>query len=196
MLKIYLIIIISITSLFARLPYDKKCYEKTMKVRPNNKAIKHILIDLERIGYDKKDIMEEAYSAGKSCDLSNTLLAIVYKESHLGDYMFNTVTGDYGLAGINLKTFKRLHKLNNTYWGDKKLASELIRDDSFNLAVAINNLKGWRLYYKNNYRAIWGSYNGGWRTNSKYTNSILNIIIAFKIYFKKHPEMGIYVKGE
>ena len=195
MLKIYLILVISITSLFARLPYDKKCYEKTMCVRYNQKVIDRVLIDLERIGYSKKDIIRKVYQAAKPYNFENTLLAIVYKESHLGDYMFNTTTGDYGLCGINLKTFKKLHKINNTYWGDKKLASNLIRDDDLNIAVAINNLNGWRKHYKNNWRAIVGSYNGGWNMNAVYVKNIMSIIKAFKIYFKKHPEIAIYVKG-
>ena len=167
----------------------------TMHIKPNYKKITSIVNNLNHLQKAKQEIMRLTYSVGAKYNLGYTLLAIVYKESHLGDYMFNSVTGDYGLAGINLKTFKQLHKITLDYWGNKKLASMLIIENRMNLAAAVNNLLAWRKVYKNNYRAIWGSYNGGWRTNYKYTSSILNTIIAFKIYFRNHPEIALYVKG-
>lgn len=173
-----------------------RAYRRIMHLKPNYPVINRIVKNLDQIGNSKKNIMRLVYSVGKLYNLQNTLLAIVYKESHLGDYMFNTLTGDYGLAGINLRTFKRLHHIKLDYWGDKKLASMLICSNRMNLAAAVNNLLGWRKIYKYNYNAIWGSYNGGFKPSFKYAESILNINIAFRLYFKSHPTMAIYVKGK
>ena len=170
-------------------------FKEVMHIKPNYKSIRYIVNNLDAIGNNKKNIMRLVYRVGKKYDLQNTLLAIVYKESHLGDYMFNVTSGDFGLAGINLRTFKRLHHITLGYWGNKKLASMLICENRMNLAAAINNLLGWRKIYKNNYNAIWGSYNGGFKPSAKYAESILNIDIAFRRYFRSHPTIDIYVKG-
>jgi len=151
----------------------------------------HILINkyMKQLeGYDRNQLefLRLAYRMGKKYDLSYTLMAIVMQESDAGKYMIS-VTGDYGLCGINLKYYMIDHKIHNSYYKRLEIASKLIRDDELNIKAAIREMRHWLKKHRYSYIKAWGSYNGGTIPNYRYANKILNRIVAIKRYMKKHP---------
>ena len=194
MLKLVLLVVIGSLVFGNSLPYDKKAFKRTVNVKFNEKEVSSIVKDLESINIDQIDLLSYVYKGCKPYGMENTCMAIAYKESKLGKYLFNTVTGDYGIMAVNLNTFAKVKKIDMGYWKKKEFASRLIVDDSLNLSVAIDNLMYWRKITKDNWKVVWGSYNGGWRPNATYANHILNIIKALNIYFKKHKDIESMVK--
>ena len=123
------------------------------------------------------------YNACYKYDMGYTCVAIAWQESHLGVYLINERTQDYGLMGINIPTYLDNHNLRRNYWYIQKLKTELVRNDDLNIAEAINNLNGWRNQFGNNWIEIWAHYNGGnAHPNYRYAKDILNFIYAFKRY--------------
>lgn len=195
-MKLFLIFMLMLTTIAsAKLPVSKKHYDRIISITVKQKDINKIVKDLESIDSHKLKIMRRVYQLSEPHNLANSCLAILYKESHIGDYLINSISGDYGIMGINIKTYMNTYKLNGGYWYKAKLISKLTIDNDLNIAVAIHNLKYWKKYYGDNWRIIWGSYNGGWKPNYNYAKSILTIIKAYKIFFKKHPDVETYIKG-
>ena len=168
------------------LPYDKVAVGRTNAVKHTDSKIKRIASDLEFLSIDQLAIMHFVMDVGDIYNMKYTLTAIAYKESKFGIYLINPITGDYGILGVNLKNFLAVKKVKSNYWKDMELASRLTVDNSLNVSVAIDNLKYWRSKVGNNWRVIWGSYNGGWRPSAKYAEDILNIIKAIKLYESRH----------
>ena len=144
-------------------------------------------------------LLRKAYRQCETHGFGNTCMAIAYQESRIGRYMVIESTGDYGLLGINLKTYLADNNIKAGYYTKLHIITRLVRDDDFNIRVAIANLTQWSRVYKNKknkWRLIWGSYNGGTFPNYIYAQHILNILSGFRLYFRTHPKMKLYVKGE
>jgi len=141
---------------------------------------------LERYDRNQLEFLRLAYKMGKKYDLSYSLMAIVMQESDAGKYMIS-ITGDYGLCGINLKYYMIDHKIHNSYYKRMEIATKLIRNDLLNIRTAIEELRYWIKRYGHNYIKVWGSYNGGTIPNYRYAFHILNRIVAIKRYMKKRP---------
>lgn len=175
-----IIALVLISAVFSKVGYaadgHSNLYIKTM----NN--IKHL-------DYRQREVLLYLYEKCYDYDLANTCVAISYKESRLGNYMFNDVTGDYGLLGINLKTFMNENKIKAGYWKDREVASRLITDNDFNVNASIANLEFWKKQYKNNWLKIWASYNGGYNPNYTYAKTILIYIKVFKCLFVEDEEL-------
>jgi len=194
MFKVFILVMLVVNSFGGSLSYNKKALHDVHKVIIDNNRVNKIVNDLEHLTVKQLNILVAVYEACKPHDLENTCIAISYKESKLGKYLFNTITGDYGVMAINLKTFINSKKTSLNYWGKKELASKLIVDNDLNISVAIDNLKYWMKITNNDWRVVWGSYNGGFRPSSIYASEILNIIKAFNIYFKKHNGIHNLIK--
>jgi len=177
------------------LPYNKTCIKQTQEIRVNNKLLAETLDELENLTYEQINVLGQVYNAFKDYGLENTGIAICYRESRLGIYLFDETTGDYGIMGVNLKTFLKGEGVTLSYWERKALASRLIINNDLNIAISIKNLKYWKKVTNNNWKLIWGSYNGGWRPNARYAMEILTYIKAFQIYFAKHSDIAKTVKG-
>jgi len=189
-MKVILMLILA-TMLWGKLPYNKNAYHRTMNVHTDNRIVSKTLKDLKHLNRPQKELLVKLYKACADFDMSNTCVAISYKESKLGKYLFNDVTGDYGVMGINLKTFQNSHDMKSSYWGDRELASRLIIGTDFNIAAAIENLRGWSKIYPKKWKLVWGSYNGGWKPNSQYATVILSYVKAFKTYIKNDKWISI-----
>jgi hypothetical protein len=191
-----LVVLIVVSSFGGSLPYSKKHVEKIKHVKPNDKKVFSIVKELENLSYRQLNVLGTVYEACEPYYLANTCMAISYQESKLGKYLFNNESGDYGILGINLYTYMNLTKSKLDYWGKKEVASRLIVDNGFNLAVAINNLMYWKKITNSNWKLIWGSYNAGWKPSSKYASDILNTVRALNIFFSKHKDIEAIVKGK
>lgn len=134
----------------------------------------------------KKDIamLKKIKKQGQRYGLSYSLMAIAIKESNIGRYPINVDTKDYGMFQANIKTVLRRHKVKNTSWNRNRYASRLITDFRFATKNAIAELNYWKKVHKNDWRKVWGSYNGGWKYNSKrarkYSRDIATIIRKLK----------------
>jgi len=127
------------------------------------------------------------YNACYKYDLGYTCVAIGWRESKLGIYDINEKTQDYGITGINIHYYFKDHNLKQTYWLKERIKTRLVRNDSFAIAECIWKLNNWRKVFGNNYKKIWGAYNGGSpNINYRYSKEILNFIIAFKRYNRRH----------
>jgi len=191
-----LLCILSNDAQSGELPYNEVAYKKTLSVKADPSLVIKITKDLDKLSYEQLKVLATIHDACKPYDMEDICMAISYKESKLGKYLFNTITGDFGNMGINLKTFINKKKLKLNYWGKKELASKLITNDDLNIAVAIDNLKYWRKITNDNWKIVIGSYNGGWTPNSGYVVSILSIKKALKLYFRKHKDIREALKGK
>jgi len=121
--KILILLLIATISYSRGFHISKRAYNKFRNIRISKKHIEKVVTNLEHLSADQILIMRKTYQFCKQYDLSYSCMAISYKESRFGDYLFNTLTGDYGIMGINLKEYIRSNKLKLSYWGKKKLAS-------------------------------------------------------------------------
>jgi hypothetical protein len=121
---------------------------------------------------------------GKKHGLSYSLMAIAIKESSIGKYLVNVDSKDYGLFQANIKTVLSRAKAKNTSWNRNRYAMKLISDVQFATKNAIAELTYWKKVHKNDWKKVWGSYNGGWKYNSKraknYSRDIASIIRKLK----------------
>ena len=196
-MKIVLIVIMIATVLMGRpLPVNKKAYDRVMKAKVSESIYKRTLKDLGYLNANQIANMRTLYQECKPFGLEQTCVAVSYKESRLGKYMFNELTGDYGLLGINLKQFARSKRLKLNYWGRKELAGRLITDNRLNIRAAVSNLKEWQHHYGNNWRMIYASYNGGWYPNKAYAVSIISYMKAFRVFLSKHKDISNFMKRE
>ena len=129
-------------------------------------------------------ILKTIKEQGRKHGLSYSLMAIAIKESSIGKYLINVDSKDFGLYQANIKTVISRHKVKNTSWNRNKYASRLITDFQFATKNAIAELVYWKKVHKNDWKKVWGSYNGGWRYDStrarKYSQEIASIIRKLK----------------
>ena len=193
MLKIVLTILMVSIALAGVKP-SKEIVRQINSYKITYKEVRRVANNLEYLDSDQITILRKVYQKCKPYGLSNTCMAISYKESRLGVFLINEDSGDYGIMGINLNTFIRAKNLKVGYWGKKRWVSKLTVNNDINIKAAVDNLLYWKKIYHNNWRLIWGSYNGGWRPNVKYSKDILLIIKGMKLYFRKHRDIERYIK--
>jgi len=134
----------------------------------------------------KKDIktLKMIKKQGQRYGLSYSLMAIAIKESSIGRYLINVDSKDYGLYQANIKTVINRHNAKNTSWNRNRYATKLITDFKFATKNAIAELRYWKKVHNNDWKKVWGSYNGGWKYNSKqarkYSREIATIIRKLK----------------
>jgi len=168
----------------------------TSYAKSNNKSlvkydkalVSKYLNELEHYSANQLDIMEFVYQASRSDDLSYTMAAVCMEESTAGKYIFN-LTGDYGIVGINIKSYMRNNRIKVNLYSKVALATKLMRNDAYALHIGLTLMKYWVKRYKGDYVKAWGSYNGGTIPNYYYANRIYNRIKAIKIFNLKHPYM-------
>lgn len=141
-------------------------------------------LDLKNLTTEQLNTLKEIKKHSKETGFSYTLMAIAIKESKLGEYMINLDTKDFGLYQANIKTVLSRQKIKDTKWNRNVFASKLISDFEFATQNAIEELTFWQKIHKNDWPKIWGSYNAGYRYNSKeaqeYSQDIASIIRALK----------------
>lgn len=140
--------------------------------------------DFKNLTQEQKETLKEIKQKGDAYGLGYTLMAIAIKESKLGEYMINLDTKDFGIYQINLKTALNRNNLKDTVWNRNFLASKLVSDFDFATKNAIDELAYWQKVHKNNWAKVWGSYNAGFKYNSKqgkeYSKHIASIIQELK----------------
>lgn len=137
-------------------------------------------IDVKNLTQQQKETLKEIKKEGDTYGLGYTLMAIAIKESKLGEYMVNLDTKDFGLYQINLKSALNRNNMKDTTWNRNFLASKLVSDFNFATKNAIDELAYWQKFHKNDWAKIWGSYNAGFKFDSKearaYSKDIALII--------------------
>lgn len=134
----------------------------------------------------KKDIemLKQIKEQGAKYGLGYSLMAIAIKESSIGRYVVNVDSKDFGLYQANIKTVLSRQNVKNTSWNRNRYAMKLINDFQFATKNAIEELKYWKKVHNNDWRKVWGSYNGGWQYKSqraqKYSREIASIIRKLK----------------
>ncbi|MCT7910033.1 transglycosylase SLT domain-containing protein [Arcobacter lacus] len=141
-------------------------------------------IDIQNLTSQQLETLKKIKEKGEEHDLGYTLMAIAIKESKLGQYMINDKTHDFGLYQANIKTVLSRHNITDTAWNRDVLASKLITDFQFATKNAIAELTYWQKIHKNDWTKVWGSYNAGFKYNSKeardYSQDIAAIIKELK----------------
>jgi len=162
-------------------------YAKDAKIYISHKLVKSYYKQIGNWSKNQWLVAAKLYNICYKYDMGYTCVAIGWQESHLGLYMVNDRTKDYGLMGINIYTYFQNHHLKNDYWYKQRIITKLIRNDDFNIEESINNLLGWRSMFNDNWIEIWAHYNGGnANPNYKYANRIVNFLYSFKRYIRNH----------
>lgn len=129
-------------------------------------------------------MLREIKKMGKDSGLSYSLMAIAIKESKLGAYMINISSKDFGMYQANITTVLNRQNIRDTSWNRNVFASKLVFDFEFATQNAIEELTFWKKVHKNDWHKVWGSYNAGYRYNSKkartYSREIASIIRELK----------------
>lgn len=141
-------------------------------------------IDLKTLSTEQIETLKEIKKEGEATGLSYTLMAIAIKESRLGEYMVNLDTKDFGLYQANIRTVLSRQNIKDTTWNRNVFASKLVSDFKFATQNAIEELAFWKRVHKNDWNKVWGSYNAGYKYNSKeakeYSKHIASIIRELK----------------
>lgn len=141
-------------------------------------------IDIQNLTSQQLETLKKIKEKGEKHDLGYSLMAIAIKESKLGKFMVNNKTHDFGLYQANIKTVLSRHNVTDTAWNRDVLASKLVSDFQFATKNAIEELTYWQKIHKNDWSKIWGSYNAGFKYNSKeareYSEDIAAIIRELK----------------
>ncbi|MDD2508018.1 MAG: transglycosylase SLT domain-containing protein [Aliarcobacter skirrowii] len=141
-------------------------------------------LDLKNLTPQQLEMLREIKKMGKDSGLSYSLMAIAIKESKLGAYMINISSKDFGIYQANITTVLNRQNIRDTSWNRNVFASKLVFDFEFATQNAIEELTFWKKVHKNDWHKVWGSYNAGYRHNSKkartYSREIASIIRELK----------------
>lgn len=141
-------------------------------------------IDIQNLTPQELETLKKIKQTGEEYDLSYSLMAIAIKESKLGKFMINDKTQDFGIYQANIKTVINRHNVTDTALNRGLMASKLISDFKFATNNAIAELVYWQKIHKNDWTKVWGSYNAGFKYNSKeakeYSQDIAQIIKELK----------------
>ena len=125
-----------------------------------------------------------AYSVGKPHSLQYTLMAIVERESFVGDHIIRVNSkdgkyGSYGISHINLETAMWVEGVKNQWQARAEISPRLIVDDLYSLNLSLRKLEananlGWTDMVR--------SYNGSVRSPKTldYLNGIRENIKKYK----------------
>lgn len=140
--------------------------------------------NFSKLSQKDMETLKQIKKEGEQYGLSYSLMAIAIKESSLGRYLVNVDSRDYGIYQANIKSVIRRHNVKDTSWNRNKFAMKLISDFRFATKNAIAELNYWKKIHNNDWKKVWGSYNGGWKYNSKtakeYSRQIASIIRQLK----------------
>ncbi|MEA3371032.1 MAG: hypothetical protein U9Q40_06795 [Campylobacterota bacterium] len=133
-------------------------------------------------------MLHRTFELAEPYDLSYTMTAIAWQESNFGKYRVGRITPDYGVYQININTFKRRYfdELERYRVPDDRLIYLLTNDDDLGFIAAIAEITFWKSVRGNNWRAIWGSYNGGYNMNEAYADAIAKKVRALEIYIRSN----------
>ncbi|MBL3519050.1 transglycosylase SLT domain-containing protein [Aliarcobacter lanthieri] len=141
-------------------------------------------IDIKNLTPQQLETLKEIKKYGEDHGLGYTLMAIAIKESKLGTYMVNLDTKDFGLYQANIRTVLSRQNIKDTVWNRNVFASKLVSDFQFATQNAIEELTFWQKIHRNDWSKVWGSYNAGYKYNSKeaqaYSKEIASIIRELK----------------
>jgi len=183
--KLIIFFLVSFSLLFGKATYGTKNLVKHY----DRVLIKEYLKELDNLTPNQKYYLEYVYRTCMSYGLGNTCVAIAWEESGFNKWGLNG-SGDYGLMGINLYWYCIDNNINfKNKYKRLEIATKLIRDDRFNLSVAINKLLKLKeeetIDGRVRWKRIWGRYNGGTYPNWYYSKRILNKIKAFRIWLQR-----------
>ena len=145
--------------------------------------------ELNNLSQQQFNIMLWVYKQGKQYNLEYTLMAIAWEESKFGKFKINLSDPSCGIFHNLLGSVANRLNLKPNSWNQSRICERLVEDNTFALNQAILELKLWDNYwkirgYKNTWRKMVSSYNGGTRGNKQNLQRIIERIKILRKYFK------------
>lgn len=148
----------------------------------------------DELDTEQKALVTALYSLGKPHGLELVLPAIAFQESRLGKHPINLNDPSCGVTHINLNTYIKLLKLEDSSFLRNTYCSELVRDVDLSASVSIRVLKYFISYHKGDISLAIKSYNAGFNYKSKRANAYLAKVNQAMQEIKAH-EKDIYNFG-
>ncbi|MCK5536989.1 MAG: hypothetical protein KAI79_09190 [Bacteroidales bacterium] len=149
--------------------------------------------ELERLSVSQQRVLARTYNTAKQYNLEYTMTAMAWNESRFGLKMENKRTKDYGVFGINLKSFKSRfgHKLKGLNASDKAIKTALKESYELNFKSSLAEIRYWQKHRNGNWQLVVRSYNAGWNHSNgkRYAKGIARHIRILKLFFKNNPEI-------
>ena len=149
--------------------------------------------ELERLSVSQQRVLARTYNTAKQYNLEYTMTAMAWNESRFGLKMENKRTKDYGVFGINLKSFKRRfgHKLEGLEVDDEAIKTALKESYELNFKSSLAEIRYWQKQRKGDWQLMVRSYNAGWNhENGKgYAKGIARHIRILKLFLKNNPQI-------
>lgn len=110
-------------------------------------------------------------------DLSETIKTLIYIESRNGLYPVNLNDPSCGVTHININTYMKRHKIQNTPFNRNKACADLLASPKWAILNAIEELEFWKKIHcgrkkcsKMQFSFVIKSYNAGWHYQSAKAN--------------------------
>ena len=136
---------------------------------------------VEQLSHYQKDVAYKAYHAGLPYDLGLTTVAIAWKESKLGLYKvrYNVDNVSDQSIGI-LHTAAKWKVINMTPFEAGRWVQKMVEIDDYSIQVGVQDILYWQQRAKGDWKKGVGMYNGGYKSNTSYANSISSIVNEIK----------------
>lgn len=129
----------------------------------------------------QQEVAYKAYHAGLPYDLGLTTVAIAWKESKLGLYKvrYNVENVSDQSVGI-LHTVAKWKVKDMTPFETGRWVQKMIEVDDYSIQVGVQDILYWQQRAKGDWEKGVGMYNGGYKSNTSYANSISSIVNEIK----------------
>lgn len=133
---------------------------------------------INQLSLYQRVIAQKAYFAGKPYDLGITAVAVAWQESKLGVYKVRFSNGIDKSVGIGHSII--YYKTKGMSGFDRgRWMQEMIQDDDKSISVMIQDLLYWKAH-TDSWKAMVGSYNGGWKPNAGYYKDVAATVNRIK----------------
>lgn len=139
--------------------------------------------DWQALSKTQKKMAKMIYSYAERDDLGWTATAIAWQESQFGRWQINVNSAsslDCGMFQNNTRSVARHEDVPYNRFNKKEICTRLITSYTYAYINFAKEIEYWRGVHKDDWRKIWSSYNGGWKGNSHYSESIYARIQVLK----------------
>lgn len=136
---------------------------------------------MEQLSPYQQEVAYKAYHAGLPYDLGLTTVAIAWKESKLGLYKVR-----YNIKNVSDQSVGVLHTVakwkvkDMTPFEAGRWVQNMIEVDDYSIQVGVQDILYWQQRAKGDWKKGVGMYNGGYKSNLSYANSISSIVNEIK----------------
>lgn len=147
----------------------------------NKKYIK----EFDKLSIRQKSSLIASYSKGLPHNLGWSMMAHNWQESNGGRYLVNLQDPSCGPYHNNINSVIARHaEIEDTPFKRNVLCTRLMTDFDFASNEAIAELQYWLKYHNGDFNKVWGSWNGGYKGNPKYSKIIKERIQVLKYKMK------------